>query len=56
MRDDEAGMDFSLFDPFEQGLHVALHMRLATLYCQRLIDDRAQWDFVRETAVDSGNG
>ena len=56
MRDDERRIDLAALDALEQRTHVALHVRLAALDRDRLVDDGAERQLVDEAAVHAGNG
>src|SRR5688572_10883303 len=55
MRDYEAGIDLVFFDPFEQRLHISLHVRLSGFKGQPLVHERAERDLVVEAAVHAGD-
>src|SRR3954462_5674389 len=55
MGDDEARVDVPILNVLEKRLHVFVHVALARAYRQRAIHQRAEREFVIESAVDSND-
>src|SRR3954447_2882231 len=56
MRDDEGGIDLSLFDAAKQIVRPAIHMGLAAAHGQALVHQHAHRDLVVEAGIDAGDG
>ena len=55
MRDDEAWVDLSVLNSFEQRLHVMLNVGLAAFDREPLVHERAERNFIVKPAVNPWN-
>src|SRR5712671_2792682 len=56
MRNDKAGVDFTLFDQLQQGAKISVHVRLARFDRQRFVHDGAERNLVQKASIDPRNG
>ena len=56
MGDDIAGIDIAVLNSLQQWPHVALHMRLPGLECERAVHHRTKRHLVYKPAVDAWDG
>src|SRR5438105_15755604 len=54
MRDDERGINFTVFNQFQQRAQVLVNVGLAHLESQTLRKRRPKWKLIEKAAIDSG--